>query len=84
MSIKRFRLYPRETLDRTDFLQQREPERAAARHFVSQDDEAFGKVQQGVESQFAPQGPISAKEPVLTGFNHWLVSRYKAGHEEIE
>ena len=84
MSIKRFRLYPRETLDRTDFLQQREPERAAARHFVSQDDEAFGKVQQGVESQFAPQGPISAKEPVLTGFNHWLVSRYKAGHEDIE
>ena len=78
MKMKRFRMYPEATLAIPDFIQQRQPERAAARYFVGQDDVAFERVQQGLRSQFAPRGPISTKEPVLSGFNQWLVERYRA------
>lgn len=78
MKMKRFRMYPQETLAIPDFVAQRQPERAAARYFVGQDDVAFERVQQGLRSQFAPRGPISNKEPILSGLNRWLVDRYQA------
>ncbi len=42
-----------------------------------QDEYAFERVQAGLNSMFAPRGPIAPKEPVLVGFNHWLVDRYR-------
>lgn len=76
MFIKRHRLYPESTLALPDFLKIREPERAAARYFVGQDDEAFERVQRGLRSQFAVRGPIGEREMVLPGFNSWLLDRY--------
>ncbi len=78
MRMKRFRMYPQSTLHLPDFLAQRAPERVAARYFVSQDDVAFESVQQGLRSHFAPRGPIASGEPILSGFNRWLIDRYRA------
>jgi phenylpropionate dioxygenase-like ring-hydroxylating dioxygenase large terminal subunit len=78
MQMKRFRLYPETTLQMPDFIEKRGPEHVAARYFVSQDDFAFERVQQGLRSQFAPRGPVSTKEPILGGFNKWLLDRYTA------
>jgi hypothetical protein len=78
MSAKRHRLYPRSTLQRVDFLEVQKIESQAIRYFVGQDDEAFRRVQEGLKSQFAPRGPISGREPILTGLNQWLVDRYRA------
>lgn len=78
MQMKRFRLYPEATLELPDFIEKRGPERVAARHFVSQDDFAFERIQKGLRSHFAPRGPVSTQEPILTGFNKWLLDRYLA------
>jgi phenylpropionate dioxygenase-like ring-hydroxylating dioxygenase large terminal subunit len=77
MKVKRHRLYPQSTLDRPEFDQVHRDETAATREFVGQDEYAFERVQTGLNSGFAPRGPISPKEPVLVGFNQWLVDRYR-------
>ncbi len=56
---------------------------AACNCLVSQDDEAFARVQEGLRSQFAPRGPVSTREPILTGFNKWLLDRY-AAYERVD
>jgi hypothetical protein len=78
MQVKRLRLYPTDTLARPDFLERHAEERAAARLFVEQDDVAFHGVQVGLNSVFAPRGPISSREPVLAGLNQWLLARYRS------
>jgi phenylpropionate dioxygenase-like ring-hydroxylating dioxygenase large terminal subunit len=78
MQVKRHRLYPSGTLARPDFLERHAEERAAARVFVEQDDVAFHGVQVGLNSVFAPRGPISSREPVLAGLNQWLLARYRS------
>jgi phenylpropionate dioxygenase-like ring-hydroxylating dioxygenase large terminal subunit len=81
MRSKRHRLYPRSTLDRDDFVEKHREESKAVREFVEQDLFAFAGVQQGLQSRFAPRGPISAREQVMVEFNRWLVNRYTA-HDE--
>jgi hypothetical protein len=78
VQTKRHRLYPQSTLDRPDFVEQHRDELKAQREFVEQDLYAFERVQRGVESRFAPRGPISAREQVMIAFNRWLVDRYAA------
>ncbi|GAA4738178.1 aromatic ring-hydroxylating dioxygenase subunit alpha [Nocardioides endophyticus] len=82
MRVKRHRLYERSTLERPDFQERHAEENVATRYFVHQDDVAFARVQQGMESQFAPRGPIIAKELILVGFAQWLVERYRAAEGE--
>ena len=77
MKVKRHRLYPQATLAMPEFVELHRPESAAAREFVGQDDYAFERVQAGLNSIFAPRGPIAPREPVLVGFNQWLVDRYR-------
>ncbi len=77
MKVKRHRLYPQSTLDLPGFKETHAPETAATREFVGQDDYAFARVQIGLNSRFAPRGPIAPREPVLVGFNNWLVDRYR-------
>jgi hypothetical protein len=79
--IKRHRLYPQATLARDDFREVHAREEVAVREFVEQDLYAFGGVQRGLRSRFAPRGPISAREQVMVGFNRWLVDRYRAAEE---
>jgi hypothetical protein len=75
---KRHRLYPQSTLDRPDFVDRHRDELKAQREFVEQDLYAFERVQRGLDSRFAPRGPISAREQVMIAFNRWLVDRYAA------
>lgn len=77
MRVKRHRLYPQETLAAPDFDELHRTESAATREFVGQDEYAFERVQIGLNSQFAPRGPIAPRERVLVGFNRWLVDRYR-------
>jgi phenylpropionate dioxygenase-like ring-hydroxylating dioxygenase large terminal subunit len=78
MRVKRHRLYPVETLERDDFVERHREESAAARYFVGQDDYAFAQVQKGLESMYAPRGPLSTREFVIHGMTKWLVERYRA------
>jgi hypothetical protein len=78
---KRHRLYPQSTLDRPDFVERHRDELKAQREFVEQDLYAFERVQRGLDSRFAPRGPISAREQVMIAFNRWLVERYAAADE---
>jgi hypothetical protein len=78
MRVKRHRLYPQETLARPDLVERHAEETAAVRTFVGQDGYAFALVQHGLSSWFAPRGPVANREQVLTGFNRWLVDRYRA------
>jgi phenylpropionate dioxygenase-like ring-hydroxylating dioxygenase large terminal subunit len=82
MRVKRHRLYPQETLDRDDFVERHKEESAAARYFVGQDDYAFAHVQKGLESIYAPRGPLSTREFVVHGMTKWLVERYRAADRE--
>jgi phenylpropionate dioxygenase-like ring-hydroxylating dioxygenase large terminal subunit len=77
MKVKRHRLYPQSTLALPEFDEVHRTESPATREFVGQDEYAFERVQAGLNSMFAPRGPIAPKEPVLVGFNHWLVDRYR-------
>lgn len=77
MSVKRHRLYPQSTLEAADFDELHRTESAATREFVGQDDYAFARVQIGLNSRFAPRGPVAPREPVLVGLNHWLIERYR-------
>lgn len=77
MRVKRHRLYPQLTLDTPGFAEMHRPEQQATREFVEQDDRAFERIQTGLRSRFAPRGPVSPREPVLVGFNRWLVDRYR-------
>jgi len=77
MSVKRHRLYPPSTLEAPEFDQLHRTEVPATREFVGQDDHAFARVQIGLNSRFAPRGPIAPREPVLVGLTHWLVDRYR-------
>ena len=76
--IKRHRLYPQATLDRDDFVALHELETVAIRDFVAQDEFALDRVQVGLQSRYAPRGPISPKERLIFNFNRWLVDRYRA------
>ena len=78
MRSKRHRLYPQSTLDRDDFVELHREESKAVREFVEQDLFAFAGVQRGLNSRFAPRGPISSRERVMVEFNRWLVNRYRA------
>jgi phenylpropionate dioxygenase-like ring-hydroxylating dioxygenase large terminal subunit len=75
--VKRHRLYPPATLERDDFQEIHAEEETAVREFVEQDLYAFARVQRGLQSRFAPRGPISAREQAMVGFNRWLVDRYR-------
>lgn len=77
MRVKRHRLYPQSTLALPEFDSLHRTESPATREFVSQDEYAFERVQAGLNSLFAPRGPIGPREPVLVGFNQWLVDRYR-------
>jgi phenylpropionate dioxygenase-like ring-hydroxylating dioxygenase large terminal subunit len=79
--VKRHRLYPQQTLEREDFVEQHAAEDAAVREFVEQDLYAFERVQRGLRSRFAPRGPISAREQVMVGYNRWLVGRYREAEQ---
>lgn len=76
--IKRHRLYPQATLDRDDFVALHALETAATREFVAQDEFALDRVQVGLQSRYAPRGPVSSKERLIFNFNRWLVDRYRA------
>ncbi len=76
--VKRHRLYPQSTLDRADFVALHALETAATREFVAQDEFALDRVQVGLQSRYAPRGPISPKERLIFNFNRWLVDRYRA------
>jgi phenylpropionate dioxygenase-like ring-hydroxylating dioxygenase large terminal subunit len=78
---KRHRLYPQSTLDRPDFVEVHREETVAVREFVEQDLFAFEGVMRGLQSRFAPRGPISSREQVMVAFNRWLVERYRAADE---
>ena len=82
VQTKRHRLYPQSTLDRPDFVERHREEQKAVREFVEQDLFAFERVQRGLESRFAPRGPISSREQVMVAFNRWLVDRYVAADRE--
>ena len=84
MRTKRHRLYPVSTLARDDFVELHREEQVAVREFVEQDLFAFAGVQRGLESRFAPRGPISSREQVMVAFNRWLVGRYRAAEERRE
>jgi phenylpropionate dioxygenase-like ring-hydroxylating dioxygenase large terminal subunit len=77
MRVKRHRLYPQATLDQPDFVERHKEETAAIRHFVGQDDYAFASVQQGLESRYAPRGPMGTREFAIHGLTAWLVERYR-------
>lgn len=77
MRVKRHRLYPQETLARDDFVERHKEESLAARYFVGQDDYAFAGVQKGLESIYAPRGPLSTREFVINGMTKWIVERYR-------
>jgi ring hydroxylating enzyme alpha subunit len=83
MRVRRHRLYPQATLPRPDFPERHRPESEAARYFVSQDDDAFRLVQRGLNSAFAPRGPISSREQSLVGFTRWLIDRYRDAIEPV-
>jgi phenylpropionate dioxygenase-like ring-hydroxylating dioxygenase large terminal subunit len=78
MRVKRHRLYPQRTLDRADFVERHREETAEVLRFLAQDEFAFAGVQRGLESSFAPRGPIAGREQVLIGMNRWLLDRYRA------
>ena len=82
MRVKRHRLYPQATLERDDFVEEHKAESAYIRYFVGQDDEAFRRVQAGLESRFAPHGPLSTREFVINGMNKWLIERYQRADAE--
>jgi phenylpropionate dioxygenase-like ring-hydroxylating dioxygenase large terminal subunit len=82
MRVKRHRLYPQATLNREDFVERHREESAAIRYFVGQDDRAFASVQSGLESRFAPRGPLSTREFVVHGMTRWLVERYARADAE--
>lgn len=84
MRVKRHRLYPQEVLARPDFVARHREETAAVRTFVGQDEHAFALVQQGLESRFAPRGPIASRELALVGMNRWLLDRYRAAEARAE
>jgi hypothetical protein len=79
--VKRHRLYPQATLERDDFIALHTLETAATRDFVAQDEFALDRVQVGLQSRYAPRGPVSAKERLIFNFNRWLVDRYRAADE---
>jgi phenylpropionate dioxygenase-like ring-hydroxylating dioxygenase large terminal subunit len=87
VGVKRHRLYPATTLERDDFVELHALETTAAREFVAQDEFALDRVQVGLQSRYAPRGPVSRKERLIFGFNTWLVERYRnadrkaRGHE---
>ena len=76
--VKRHRLYPQATLDRDDFVALHALETVAIRDFVAQDEFALDRVQVGLQSRYAPRGPVSPKERLIFNFNRWLVDRYRA------
>jgi len=78
MRVKRHRLYPQRTLDRPDFAELHQQETAEVLRFLAQDEFAFAGVQRGMESGFAPRGPIARRERVLIGTNRWLLDRYRS------
>lgn len=82
MRVKRHRLYPVASLEREDFVERHKEESAAIRYFVGQDDYAFALVQAGLQSRFAPRGPLSSREFVINGMTRWLVDRYRAADAE--
>ena len=75
--VKRHRLYPQATLDRDDFIALHALETVAIRDFVAQDEFALDRVQVGLQSRYAPRGPVSPKERLIFNFNRWLVDRYR-------
>jgi len=75
--VKRHRLYPQATLDRDDFVALHALETVAIRDFVAQDEFALDRVQVGLQSRYAPRGPVSPKERLIFNFNRWLVDRYR-------
>ena len=81
MRAKRHRLYPPSTLQRPDFHDVHRLETEAIRYFIGQDDTAFARVQAGLQSDFAPRGPISGREPVILGLNKWLLDRYRRAEQ---
>ena len=78
MTYKGIRHGPQAVLDREDFVEQHKLESEHIRYFVGQDDYAFKMVQAGLESRFAPHGPLSNREFVINGMSRWLVDRYRA------
>jgi phenylpropionate dioxygenase-like ring-hydroxylating dioxygenase large terminal subunit len=51
---------------------------AGVQVFVRQDQDATTKVQQGLNSRFAPRGRYSWQEESHVQFNRWLTQRYQA------
>ncbi len=51
---------------------------AGVQVFVRQDQDATTKVQNGLNSRFAPRGRYSWQEESHVQFNRWLVQRYRA------
>lgn len=84
MRVKRHRLYPQATLDRDDFVEQHKLESEHIRYFVGQDDYAFKLVQEGLNSRFAPRGPVGNREFVINGMSQWLVERYRRADTEAK
>jgi hypothetical protein len=50
---------------------------AGVQVFINQDQDATTKVQNGLNSRFAPRGRYSWQEESHVQFNKWLVQRYK-------
>ncbi len=82
MRIKRHRLYPQATMQRDDWVEQHKLESEHIRYFVGQDDYAFASVQEGLQSRYAPHGPLSNREFVINGMSKWLVERFERADAE--
>ena len=70
-------LFPRPTVEEKLFPALLDLYDAAIQQFNSQDLPANLALQVGMESQFAPRGPLSHLDSFLPKFNAWLLERYR-------
>lgn len=71
-------LYPKSTLERSDFQERYDEVVAAFTPIMEQDTFVNERVQRGLQSRFAPRGRFSWQEEALANFNRWLIARFRA------
>jgi phenylpropionate dioxygenase-like ring-hydroxylating dioxygenase large terminal subunit len=71
-------LFPRTTIDRSEFNELYEAERAQSQRVFDEDFVAFSQSQRGLRSRFANRGRYARSEEVIVRFNRWLTERYRA------
>jgi phenylpropionate dioxygenase-like ring-hydroxylating dioxygenase large terminal subunit len=83
MDLRRVNLYPQEAVDRPDFedVYKVYLERKAVA--IAQDAATTESLQRGMNSRYAPRGPLSWMEGNIPHLNAWLIERYAKALSEF-